>query len=140
MCIIFLCLFVDFSIKDHNLKYNNFSFKNNTIEISKWSKIVINTMRTNNNFMSEQNCDYFPFLIYILFPKFSSILAFNLNKIIKRAQELDQENCIFDLWLRLAAYCISPDIVGGCTENDVKLQEINKLIIDLILASCTCCP
>lgn len=65
----------------------------------------------------------------MLFPKFSSILAFNLNKIIKRAQELDQENCIFDLWLRLAAYCISPDIVGGCTENDVKLQEINKLII-----------
>lgn len=44
MCIIFLCFFVDFLIKDYNLKYNNFFFKNNIIENLKWSKIVINIM------------------------------------------------------------------------------------------------
>lgn len=64
----------------------------------------------------------------------------NTFEIVWIVMDIKWKNNVFDLWSKLPAYCISSDIVDGCIENDVKLQEINKLIIDLILAPCTCWP
>lgn len=90
--------------------------------------------------MIKQNFLSTIFFIHVLFQfQETSLLIFlMLSSNFKKSPRGSQtwKSC-----LKLAVCTLfSPDIVDGCIENDVKLQEINKLIIDLIPASCTCSP